>query len=252
MRLDVTLTPAEFPLLERRDLGGVACVVLDILRATSTQVTAFARGAAAIRPVASIAEAVAVRAAHPDILLAGEREGLRIRAAQSGGVDFDLGNSPREFTADRVAGRSIVMTTTNGTRAFRACAHARWVAAGSFLNLTAVAAAARATDLPEILLVCSGTGEALALEDAAAAGALIELLADRAALSDAAHLAREAWRAWKSSGSSGEDPERFLQGANGRRLIRQTDLAGDVAFCRQRDAFDVVPILSPEGELRLR
>ena len=122
MHIDTILSPLELPALARRDLRGTACVVFDILRATSTFVTALHHGAAAIIPVNEIAEAVAMRQAKPELLLAGERDGLRIRAGQSGGVDFDFGNSPREFTPERVRGKTIVSTTTNGTRALSSCA----------------------------------------------------------------------------------------------------------------------------------
>lgn len=248
-RLDVALTPAEFPVLQARDLSGVACVVLDILRATSTMVTAFAAGARAIRPVATVEEAVACRRACPDLLLAGEREGVRIRAELTGGLEFDLGNSPREFTPARVGGRALAMTTTNGTRAFRACAHATWVAAGAFLNLHAVAQAARATGLKHVLIVCSGTGEALALEDAAAAGALAELWSAEAELSDAATSVLALWRS-RLSPPAGVDAG-FFAGANGRRLAALPELAPDLAFCGRRDVFTVVPVMDVGGELRL-
>lgn len=249
IRLDVALTPAEFPVLQAQDLRGVACVVLDILRATSTMVTAFAAGARAIRPVATVEEAVASRRAHPDILLAGEREGLRIRAERTGGLDFDLGNSPREFTSARVGGRALAMTTTNGTRAFRACAHATWVAAGAFLNLRAVTQAAQATGLERVLIVCSGTGEALALEDAAAAGALVEGWSADAELSDAARCVLGLWRS-RSSPPAGVDAS-FFDGANGRRLAALPELAPDLAFCGRRDVFTVVPVMDAGGELRV-
>ena len=115
------------------------CVVFDVLRATSTFVTALHNGAKAIVPVSEISEALAFRRKQPDVLLGGERDGVRIRAAQTGGIDFDLGNSPREYTPEKVRGRTIVSTTTNGTRALRACAGAKTVLAASFLNLTATA-----------------------------------------------------------------------------------------------------------------
>lgn len=129
--LEVTFTPAEFAALRQRDLSQTVCVVFDVLRATSSIVTALANGACEIIPVCEIAEAVALRQARPDLLLAGERNGRRILRAQTGSVDFDLGNSPREFTRERVAGRSIAMTTTNGTRALQACRGARRLLVGA-------------------------------------------------------------------------------------------------------------------------
>src|ERR1700704_4777335 len=136
--IEVLFSPAELSTLADRDLSQTACVVLDILRATTTMMTALANGAEAIIPVSEISEALAIKQQRPEVLLAGERNGLRIRANQTGGIDFDLGNSPREFLPEKVRGKTIVMTTTNGTRALRACVHAEAVLVGSFLNLRAV------------------------------------------------------------------------------------------------------------------
>ena len=132
----------------------------------------------------------------PKALLAGERDGVRIRAAQSGGGDFDLGNSPREFTPERVAGRGIIMTTTNGTRALQACLGARRILAGAFLNLGALARWINSQPPPSLLLVGAGTFEQAAYEDTLAAGALGELVWDQFNRhADSAHIAREIYRA---------------------------------------------------------
>src|ERR1043166_2461338 len=114
--LEVLFSPADFIALKQRKLGGAACVVFDVFRATSSIVSALANDAAAVIPVAEIADALTLRKKDPAILLAGERNGGRIPASLTGGTDFDLGNSPREFTKEKVAGRTIAMTTTNGTR----------------------------------------------------------------------------------------------------------------------------------------
>src|SRR5262249_38244053 len=120
--MEVLFTPAEFYALRARDLTGTVCVVFDVLRATSTMMTALENGAKKIIPVAEIEEALMVRHSQPEVVLAGERDGLRIRAHQTGSVDFDLGNSPREFTRSAIEGKTVVISTTNGTRALRACA----------------------------------------------------------------------------------------------------------------------------------
>src|SRR4051794_8584892 len=120
--LEVLLAPAEFAALKDRDLSGTVCVVFDVLRATSSMITALANGAKSILPVEDIAEALRIRALDPKTLLAGERDGMRIGPDLTGQGGFDLGNSPREFMRNAVSGRQIAMTTTNGTRALRACA----------------------------------------------------------------------------------------------------------------------------------
>jgi len=169
--IEVLFSPAEFSALARRDLSRTACVVLDIL------MTALANGAEAIIPVAEISEALALKQQRPEVLLAGEREGLRIGADQTGGIEFDFGNSPREFLPDKVRGKTIAMTTTNGTRALRACAHADIVLIGSFLNLRAIVHCIRRVLPPHLILVCGGTHDQAALEDTLAAGALRTTLA---------------------------------------------------------------------------
>lgn len=243
MTIHTLLTPTELPALAQRDLSETTCVVFDILRATSTLVTALHHGAQAIIPVSEIAEAVALQRQQPDLLLAGERDGLRIRAEQSGGIDFDFGNSPREFRPEKVRGRTLVSTTTNGTRALRACAGARLVLAAGFVNLAATSRHLHRLNPEEILLVCAGTAENLALEDVLAAGALGDLLAGD--FSDAAETARRAYAHAKP------DLAAALAGSqNARRLLARPDLRADVAFCAQRNVFDLVAGLDADGGLR--
>jgi 2-phosphosulfolactate phosphatase len=245
MKIDAILSPLELPALARRDLRGTACVVFDILRATSTIITALQHGAAAIVAVSEITEAVALRQRQPAILLAGERDGLKIRAAQSGGIDFDFGNSPREFLPEHVRGKTIVSTTTNGTRALQSCAPAKIVLAASFLNLASTADFLRGQE--NILLVCAGTGSSVALEDVLAAGALVESLTARckAIVSDPAEIARRTF-----AQSQADLPATIGSSTNGRRLRAISELADDVAFCSQRDVFNLVAMMSGDGSLR--
>lgn len=245
-RLEVLFTPADFEQLPARGPMGATCVVFDVLRATSSMITALAHGAREVLPVRTIEEALAVRASRPDVLLAGEREGQRIGAGLTGGVEFDLGNSPREFTADRVAGRCLAMTTTNGTRALRACAGAGRVLVGAFLNLGRLIAELRAQPPRELIVIASGTFEQAALEDTLAAGALVDALwplyaegevADSAAMARALHQLH------------GHDLEAALRLArNGRRLLAQPALRDDVPFCARKDAF---PLLAVQQEGRV-
>ena len=249
MKIETTLTPAEFGAIAKADLQDTACVVLDILRATSTFVTALHNGAKEIIAVREIAEAVAFKQDRDGILLAGERDGVRIQAAQSGGFDFDLGNSPREFRPEKIRGRTIVSTTTNGTRALRACSGAKTVLVASLLNLAATADYLQQNDFPEIMLVCAGTGQNAALEDMLAAGALAELLASRGLpvwpLPDATEMVRRAyWHARTDFAGV------FDYTQNARRLRAIPELRGDVAFCRQRDVFNLVAVMGIDGGIR--
>jgi 2-phosphosulfolactate phosphatase len=247
--LEVLFTPAEFAALPGRDLSGTVCVVFDVLRATSSIVTALANGVAAVIPVSEIPEALALRQARPETLLAGEREGLRIRADLTGGVEFDLGNSPREFTQERVRGRTIALTTTNGSRALRACARAKTVLAGSFLNLRATAGHLQTLPPTHLLLVCSGTFDQAAYEDVLAAGALADLLWSGFApanLTDSARIAREIYRQHRDDLMQAMENSR-----NGRRLLGNPDLRDDVAWCLRRDVYPLVAILEINSIIRL-
>jgi 2-phosphosulfolactate phosphatase len=236
--LEVLLTPADFGALPGRDLSATQAVVFDVLRATSTMLTALANGAARIYPVKEISDALRLRAQHPAALLAGERDGVRILSAQTGGEDFDLGNSPREFTAERVAGRDIIMTTTNGTRALQACLGAARILPGAWLNLGALARRLGRQPAARLLVVCAGTYEEAAYEDTLAAGALCDLVwaqFEPGRISDSAHIARQIYR------QAGGDPAGALarHSRNARRLLASVPLRDDVPFCLRRDALEV-------------
>jgi 2-phosphosulfolactate phosphatase len=234
--LEVIFAPAEVAALPTRNLGETVCVVFDIFRATSTIVTALANGAAGIIPVAEIPEAIALRRQRPDVLLAGERDGFRIRADLTGGIDFDLGNSPREFTPAKVQGRTIVLSTTNGSRALRACVKAKSVLVGSFLNLSVTAQYLQST--ANLLLVCSGTHNEASYEDVLGAGALADLLwpgFSAGEVSDSARIAQQIYQLNQGNLAAAVEYCR-----NGRRLSSIPELRDDVHWCLQRDVFPFV------------
>lgn len=247
--LEALLTPAEYAGLPKQDLSNTVCVVFDVLRATSAMITALRQGADSIVPVSEIPEALEWKRREPAVLLAGERHGLRIRAEQTGSIDFDLGNSPREFVAARVTGRRIVTTTTNGTRALKACQGAQRVLVGALLNIEAVAIELRRLNPERVLLVCSGTGEDAAFEDTVAVGAVVDRLSDAwplECIGDAAHCARHSFLASKPD----------LLGAlqtwarNGRRLEGIPDLAGDLPVCAAMDSVPLLAVMDREGMIR--
>lgn len=245
MPLEVTFTPADFTALRQRDLSQTVCVVFDVLRATSTMVTALANGAREIIPVCEIAEAIALRQTRPDVLLAGERDGVRILRKLTGSVDFDLGNSPREFTRERVAGRTIVMTTTNGTRALQACRGARRVLVGSFLNLGAVTDWLARARPEHLIVVCSGTGEEAAYEDMLGAGALCDAVWEQFGggnVADSAQVAREIFQQGR-----GDLLAAVQRARNARRLLALPELRDDVPLCLQRDTANVLAEMTAEG-----
>lgn len=236
--LEVLFTPAEFSALNADSLSGVVCVVFDVLRATSSMLTALGNGASRIFPVREISDAMQMRRTHPNALLAGERHGVRILGAQTGGVDFDLGNSPREFTRECVGGREIIMTSTNGTRALQACAGARRILIGAFLNLRALAEFIEEESASRLLVVCAGTYEEAAYEDTLAAGALCELVWRRFApenIADSAQIARQIYL-----DARGDLENVMALSRNARRLLANPDLRADVAFCLRRDSLKII------------
>jgi 2-phosphosulfolactate phosphatase len=241
--IEVLFTPAEFEAVSKRDLSKSTCVVFDVLRATSSMVTALANGAEAIIPVSEISEALEIKRKDPQVLLAGERDGLRIEANLTGSISFDLGNSPREFTKEKVTGKKIVITTTNGTRALRACARAETVLVSSFLNLQATRDYLQPRVPLQLLVICSGTFEQPALEDVLAAGALCECLGTyKPIVSDSVLIAVNLFL--QASHSLGFV---IAQSRNARRLLSRPELRDDVAYCAQRDIYNFVAAMDKNG-----
>lgn len=243
-RIEVLFSPIEYGALHARDLSQTTCVVFDILRATTTMLTALANGAAEIIPVSEIEEAVALGRKESNLLLAGERGGLRISASQTGSVDFDFGNSPREFTAEKVRGRRIAITTTNGTRALRACAHAGEIHIGGFVNLSALAKRIAQSPHANLLIICAGTADEPALEDTLAAGALCEAL-PKSELRDSAEIALATYLHHKPNLIAAVSAAR-----NGRKLLSIPELAPDVAVCFQFDALKTTTRMHRDGGIR--
>jgi 2-phosphosulfolactate phosphatase len=182
----VYLTPAMIP--NGSMTGGVA-VVIDVLRATTTMLTALAAGAKCVIPCASVDEAKAL--AGDGVLLAGERGGRAIPG-------FDLGNSPDEFTATVCRNKIIAATTTNGTVAILACRSAETVLLGAFVNFSAACEQLHADERP-VHIVCAGTNGEPSLEDTLLAGAIVDHLSATAdvQLNDSARL---AWDCFENHG----------------------------------------------------
>jgi 2-phosphosulfolactate phosphatase len=154
-------------LFEPEELRGGIAVILDILRASTTIVHALAHGAACVIPTEEIDEALEVKATLPagTALLGGEREGVFIPG-------FDLDNNPFAY-AENVRGKTVVFTTTNGTRALQRSLAAERILIGAFVNLNAVVDALLPDGRP-IHLVCAGTKGKITEEDALCAGAIVD------------------------------------------------------------------------------
>ena len=246
-KIEVLFSPAEFEALHKRDLTNTTCVVFDVLRATSSIITALANGARSVAPVATIEEALSAKELEPAVLLAGERDGFRISKKLTGSIDFDYGNSPREFAGANLGGKSIVMTTTNGTRALKACLGAKEIVVGCLLNLAKTAEYLRAQQVDDLLVVCSGTYEEASYEDLIGAGALVCAVWDvfqGGHIADSAQIARNVFETAKDDSTGAMRCAR-----NGRRLLGIPELRDDVRFCMQRDVFPLVATMDAHGKI---
>jgi 2-phosphosulfolactate phosphatase len=231
MRVHVALTPADSGPC---GLEGHAVLVVDVLRATTTVIAACAAGCRRVIPVTDERAAIAAAACFPrgEVLLAGERDGDPI-------LGFDLGNSPLEYTADRVGGRTIILTTTNGSAAMTRARRARAGAAAALANVGAAAAWALGQGA-ELTVLCSGDEGALSLEDAVCAGLLVERMLAHAPdlrLSAGADLALHLGAYYSGRLGDVRTHSRW-----GRRLAAKGRSA-DLDACLSVDTTAMVPVL---------
>lgn len=227
MKIDVCFTPNGF---DPAKYLGYYAVVIDVLRATTSIATACANGCQCIMPVSSVEEAHAIKRQNPDVLLAGERGGLLISG-------FNLGNSPYEYSKEQVAGKTIVMTTTNGTVALNKVAAAPRVYTMSFANAAAVICALQQAK-KDVVLVCAGSEGDFSLEDTLCAGLAVERLKHITELSDTAMAVQAMYRDF-----SANLLKRVLQSSHASYLCR-IGFENDVALCLQQDTLDVAPVFA--------
>ena len=233
-----------------QDVQGRVVAMIDVLRASSTIAVALANGARAIIPLES-SEDVVTRSKQFEragVLLAGERRMLRMDG-------FDLGNSPMEHARAVVEGKTVLLTTTNGTRALLAVQGARDVVVASYVNLTAVCAMLRAAlrGGSEVTIVCAGQDRQFALEDAACAGRYVNQISKRlpsVESNDAALAASLIDRKY------GDNLMRLFQTAAHGRALAAAGFEEDLTACAAVDSYPVIPIyqdrhitkLGPERE----
>ncbi|MCJ7631823.1 2-phosphosulfolactate phosphatase, partial [Candidatus Bathyarchaeota archaeon] len=218
---------------------GDVVVLIDVLRCTSAIVTALANGATDVIAVKSVSRARSLKSRNPDSILAGERGGLPPRG-------FELGNSPLDFSAKKVRGKGIIITTSSGTQAIQNASEARVVLLGSFLNLTAVAK--KAWEVADekscgLTVAMSGKLGSFSLEDFLCSGAIANLWENESAVfSDSAYASLLAYRSACSNLF-----ESVLKGNHAQELVK-IGLNKDVAFCCELDRYDTIPILK-EGRI---
>lgn len=224
-KIETCLTPA---LLPSYNLERNIVVIIDIFRATSSICYGIENGADAIIPVAQVEQCSAY--AGSGYLLAAERNGEVVEG-------FDFGNSPFAYRKEKVCGKTIVLTTTNGTLALHQSITAKRIVIGSFLNLTALCNWLK-TQEEDILLVCAGWKNNFNLEDTVFAGAVInQLKNDYCSLDDSSLAAEDLFLLAKN------DLPGYLNKSSHSERLKKLRIEEDIAFCLQVDLTTAIPML---------
>jgi 2-phosphosulfolactate phosphatase len=235
-QLDVCLTPALIPLYNVEDY---IVVIIDIFRATSSICYGIENGAEAIIPVSQVEECAAYREMGLDYLLAAERDGKVVEG-------FDFGNSPFSYTPEKIAGKTVVLTTTNGTHALHLSRGAKKIVIGSFLNLTALSNWLKTQD-ENILLLCAGWKNNFNLEDTLFSGAVIEQLKGTDfKLDDAAIAANDLYQLGK------HDINQYLKKTSHSERLKKLGIEKDIEFCLQIDITTAIPVLDGDKLVKLK
>ncbi len=231
-------------LMDATQLAGGTAVIIDILRASSTIITALANGAVAVAPCGSPEDAKGIRSQRLEgtTLLGGERGGIKIDG-------FDYGNSPAEYSRDHVEGKLLAFTTTNGTKALLASRNAQTILIGAFLNRAAIVERL-GSDSSAIHLVCAGTDGVITGEDVLFAGAVVDdLVSDSLTgftLNDSAEIGRQFWRSSVSllptgAASVDQQVEAVLRTTRGGRNLCDLHYDSDIVLCSLNSILNIVP-----------
>lgn len=226
-KVEVCLSPE---LIHLFDLQGKIVIVTDILRATSCMTTALAHGVGAIIPVASLEECRVL--GKQGFVTAAERDGKK----EPG---FDLGNSPYSYMSPDLKGKTIAVTTTNGTQAIVKSASAQEILIGSFLNLEAICSEVLG-QFQDVVIVCSGWKGHANMEDTLFAGAVGAKLRDNGYLSqqDSTDMAIYLYLMAENN------LENFLANCSHARRLQNLDITDDIAFCLTLNKYDVIPVMN--------
>ncbi|HKK46511.1 MAG TPA: 2-phosphosulfolactate phosphatase [Balneolaceae bacterium] len=220
---------------EEEDLRDKTVVMIDVLRASSTMVTALENGAKGIIPVGNMDDAskISHNLDAKSFLLSGEKDGVKIQG-------YDLGNSPLEHSANTVQDKTIILNTTNGTKAIKRSGHADKIIIGSFLNLQTVVRHLKELD-SNVVLVCAGWRGRLSLEDLLCAGNIIYELTSGQLPQNTRDGAKVAFGLYEKFG---DDIENSIKSSN--YAVRLKDIVGeeDLSFCCQHSIMQVLPVLN--------
>ena len=237
MKIELFLTSVP---VDKAEIEGRTAIVIDVLRATTSICAALQAGARGVIPTAGPGEAGDMRAklGAEMVVLAGERNGVKIE-------NFDLGNSPTEFTEDVVGGKLVIMTTTNGTLALRRAVGSKQLLAASLVNVSAVADAI-VREPRDLVMVCSGREGHFSIEDTICGGMIINQLAAvhkiEVELNDAGSLALLLYRTNRSA-----IRQAIAQGEHGR-FLTSIGFGRDVEIATEIDSMPILPVLK-DGRL---
>lgn len=231
--LEVCLTPA---LLHLHDFTNSIVVVIDIFRATSSICYGIENGAESIIPVATIEACESYR--HSEYLLAAERNGEVVDG-------FDFGNSPFSYTEDKVSGKTIVLTTTNGTHAINMSRGAHKIVIGSFLNLASLCDWLK-TQSNDVLLLCSGWKDKVNLEDTLFAGGVVHYLREENYSLDDAGIASEDLYIMAKG-----DLNTYLKKTSHSERLKKLGIEEDIKFCLNLNITKEIPVLDGERLVKM-
>ena len=233
MRLDVFFTPAQ---AKPSDTNGRLVVIVDVLRASTTVATALGNGAKTVMPLEGADEVIfrSKEFHRSQIILAGEQKMHPI-------VGFDLGNSPQAFTKKVVEGKTILITTTNGTRALLGVQGARDIVIASYVNFTAVLAMMKvaASSNTDIAIICAGEEGSFTLEDAACAGRYVRAIPKRA---DSVQMNDAASASVLIEKKYGENIAKLFKESTHGQALQAAGFGDDLVAAAKVDSYPVVPI----------
>jgi len=220
------------------DVENKIVIVIDVLRATSVITTALNNGAKKVIPVVTMEEAFQLKKnLQHNAILGGERKAIKP-------LGFDMGNSPLEYNRERVYGKTVILTTSNGTLAIKSCQKAKYIFIGCFLNARAVAreAVSRSQVLDEnadVVLLCAGTLGKFSLDDIVCAGLICDYICkfyQESELSDLAIAARILYQ------NKADNIGSLISMAKHYKVLKELGFEEDIDYCLQQDIFDIVPI----------
>lgn len=234
-KVEVCFSPISYPLFNGEDS---IVVIIDVLRATSAICTALHSGVEGIIPVESVEEA---REYH--------KRGFTVAAERHGKVveGFELGNSPFSYMNGKLVGKTVVLTTTNGTQAVHAAKNANKIVIGSFLNLT-VLSNWLIQENKDVVLLCAGWKNKFNLEDTLFAGAVIENLFASGCFENDCDSARASAYLYNGAKSN---IFKFLEDSSHRNRLEALNLEEDIRYCLTPDQAPVIPILDGNTIVRL-